>query len=674
MYQIKVIPYLLKFRRPAGTSRGVYTDHKVWYVLIRPKNDPSKWGIGECAPLHDLSSDASPDYETTLKSFCREIEKSGYLDKEKLRSYPSMLFGLETACLHLNKGRFSFYDTPFSKGESGITINGLIWMGDYKRMLEQIEEKMKTGFRCIKLKIGAIDFEEEIKLLQHIRRHFSAKEIELRVDANGAFKPNEALKKLTRLSELELHSIEQPIAAGQWEKMAYLADNTPLAIALDEELIGINNPEEKKKLLQTIQPQYIILKPSLHGGLSGCNEWIDFTDKLNIKWWITSALESNIGLNSIAQWCATFSNPLPQGLGTGGLYFNNIEMPLSIRKDKLFFDKEKEHPVYTEYYDFLADWNNNSPTLDVQTSGSTGTPKLIAVEKEKMIQSAKLTNSFLNLKAGDKALLCMPLQYIGAKMMVVRSLVGDLELIVRQPSGHPLADMDCELGFVAMTPQQVYNSLQIPQEKEKLKQIKNLIIGGAAINPALEKEIKSFPNAVYSTYGMTETLSHIALRRLNGSQASDYYVPFDCVRLSVSDKGTLIIQAPFASQTTITTNDVVELNADNSFRISGRVDNFINTGGVKIQIETVEDKLTTILEHPFAVTSIPDPKFGEAIVLLTEKELNSNETLTIKNILSKYEQPKYIIVTDTIPLTGNGKVDRTRSKQIAQISNLKSFE
>ena len=249
------------------------------------------------------------------------------------------LFGLETAIRHYHTGDWALWDTAFSRGETGIPINGLIWMGDFNKMLAQIETKMNVGFRCIKLKIGAINFEEELALLRHIRAHFSSNEIELRVDANGAFAPADAMEKLKRLSELDLHSIEQPIRAGQWEEMARLTSESPLPIALDEELIGCNTLVEKRKLLSAIRPQYIILKPSLHGGISGGNEWIAEAERQRIGWWITSALESNIGLNAIAQWCATFDNPLPQGLGTGLLFTDNVEMPLEIRKDCLWFDR-----------------------------------------------------------------------------------------------------------------------------------------------------------------------------------------------------------------------------------------------------------------------------------------------------------------------------------------------
>ena len=339
MYTIKIVPRRLHFKQPAGTSRGSYTTRDVWYLHLTSDKYPDRVGIGECAPLPKLSCDDMQGYESVLAHICNEVTEQGGFSVESLRDYPSILFGLETAFRHLERGCFELWDTPFSRGEVGIPINGLIWMGDYKKMLEQIEAKMAVGFRCIKLKIGAINFEEELALLRFIRSHFSAKEVELRVDANGAFAPADAMEKLKRLAELDLHSIEQPIRAGQWEDMARLTAETPLPIALDEELIGINIPERKQCLLDSVHPQYIILKPSLHGGMAGGNEWIREADKRNIGWWISSALDSNIGLNAIAHWCATFNNPLPQGLGTGALFTNNVDMPLEVRKDSLWYLK-----------------------------------------------------------------------------------------------------------------------------------------------------------------------------------------------------------------------------------------------------------------------------------------------------------------------------------------------
>lgn len=341
MYNIQITPRLLHFKQPAGTSRGVYNTRKVWYIEISSMENPSIKGIGECAPLPNLSCDDVPQYEEVLQQACGKVAREGNIPTESLRNYPSILFGLETALRHYETGSLALWDTPFSRGEAGIPINGLIWMGNFEEMYRQIEAKMEAGYRCIKLKIGAIDFDAELTLLKHIRSRFSVKDIELRVDANGAFSPAEAMHKLDALSKLDLHSIEQPIRAGQWEEMARLTARTPLPIALDEELIGHNIPEIKKELLSAIRPQYIILKPSLHGGICGSNEWIAEAEKQNIGWWVTSALESNIGLNAIAQWCATLHNALPQGLGTGQLFTDNIDLPLEIRKDCLWFCAEK---------------------------------------------------------------------------------------------------------------------------------------------------------------------------------------------------------------------------------------------------------------------------------------------------------------------------------------------
>ena len=341
MYNIQITPRLLHFKQPAGTSRGVYNTRKVWYIEISSMENPSIKGIGECAPLPNLSCDDVLQYEEVLQQACSRVAREGNIPTESLRNYPSILFGLETALRHYETGSLALWDTPFSRGEAGIPINGLIWMGNFEEMYRQIEAKMEAGYRCIKLKIGAIDFDAELTLLKHIRSRFSVKDIELRVDANGAFSPAEAMHKLDALSKLDLHSIEQPIRAGQWEEMARLTARTPLPIALDEELIGHNLPEIKKELLSAIRPQYIILKPSLHGGICGSNEWIAEAKKQNIGWWVTSALESNIGLNAIAQWCATLHNALPQGLGTGQLSTDNIDLPLEMRKDCLWFCAEK---------------------------------------------------------------------------------------------------------------------------------------------------------------------------------------------------------------------------------------------------------------------------------------------------------------------------------------------
>ncbi len=332
---------VLHFKQPAGTSRGVYTTRTIWLVHL---SEGEKTGVGECAPLPDLSCDAMPDdaYETKLRHFCELLTGDTPQDKvevlESMRPYPSMLFGLETALLNLKNGE-RLFDTPFSRGEEGIPINGLVWMGRYDEMLQRMEEKLEKGFRCVKLKIGAIDFDQELDLVKRIRDRFSFHEVELRLDANGAFKYEEALYKLELLSQYAIHSIEQPIRQGQWAYMAELCRESPLPIALDEELIGVNDPEMKSHMLNVIKPRYIILKPSLHGGMMGCREWIAAAKEQGIGSWITSALESNIGLNAIAQFASDVYGPqirMPQGLGTGQLFTDNIPLPLEIRGDQLW--------------------------------------------------------------------------------------------------------------------------------------------------------------------------------------------------------------------------------------------------------------------------------------------------------------------------------------------------
>lgn len=349
---IKIIPRTLHFKRPAGTSRGVLLQRKVWYLLCQSPLLPGQFGIGECAPLPGLSPELTPTFEKELLRATQTLEEIDHLHQIHLRAitpYSSIRFAVEMALMQLQRKGSWQENTPFGHGKAGISINGLIWMGNYPFMLKQIEEKLAAGFRCIKIKIGNIDFEQELTLLKRIRQEFSHNDVELRVDANGAFSPNEALEKLKRLSEWNIHSIEQPIAAGQWDRMAYLVHESPIPIALDEELIGIHTTEEKQILLQTIKPNYIILKPSLHGGIEGCEEWIHLMQLLHNKqkeehWWVTSALESNIGLNAIAQWTAQMRPSLPQGLGTGMLFTDNIEMPLQIRQDCLWFDPNGAFP------------------------------------------------------------------------------------------------------------------------------------------------------------------------------------------------------------------------------------------------------------------------------------------------------------------------------------------
>ena len=375
MYKIEISERTLHFKQPAGTSRGVYTTRHSYYLTLTSDEMPGIEGVGECATLPDLSCDAKPEYAVTLRQVCQMVEQMGRIPYDMIRAYPSITFGLETAFASFfdaakklleivpaegassssemlkQKGvsvpagmenLVDLYDSPFGRGEEGITINGLVWMGTYEEMLARLEEKLQAGFHCVKLKIGAIDFFKELDLIKRIRDVYTREQVELRVDANGGFLPENAMSQLEALAKYDIHSIEQPIKQHLWPIMAQLCRETPLPIALDEELIGVNVRSMKEALLDTIRPQYIILKPSLHGGIYGCNEWIQLADQRGIGSWITSALESNIGLHAIAHYAAKVYGPnvqMPQGLGTGQLFTDNIPMSLEIRGDKLFIVK-----------------------------------------------------------------------------------------------------------------------------------------------------------------------------------------------------------------------------------------------------------------------------------------------------------------------------------------------
>ncbi|REC49443.1 o-succinylbenzoate synthase [Chryseobacterium pennipullorum] len=333
--EAKYLKYLLQFKRPSGTSRGVLLDKETFILEI---SENGRKGTGECAVFRGLSFDDRSDYEEKLEWLCENISRAPEFLKEELKEFPSIWFGYEQAVLNLKYGDAIYFPSEFTAGKAAITINGLIWMGDADYMEEQIREKLDKGFHCIKLKIG-VDWKSEHTILQKLRRKFSEDQLELRVDANGGFSTEEAKVVLQQLADLHIHSIEQPIKAGNWNDMAALCKETPTPIALDEELIGITDPLEKKKLLQTIQPQYIILKPALVGGFAGSDEWISLAEEQEIGWWITSALESNIGLNAIAQYTFTKKNPMPQGLGTGALFVNNFESSLDLRNELLWFKK-----------------------------------------------------------------------------------------------------------------------------------------------------------------------------------------------------------------------------------------------------------------------------------------------------------------------------------------------
>lgn len=325
-----------------------------------------------------------------------------------------------------------------------------------------------------------------------------------------------------------------------------------------------------------------------------------------------------------------------------------------------------QSPFHQQLLLFLREWFSPDKTISLQTSGSTGLPKQITVRKEQMVQSALMTCDFFQLKENEKAILCLPLDYIAGKMMMVRAIVGELDLWPVIPSGHPLAEAAMPFDFAAMVPLQVYNALQSPEEKQRLSQIRRVIIGGGAIDPQLEEALKELPNAIYSTYGMTETISHIALRKINGEDASGYYTPLPGVNLKLSEEQTLIIHAPHVANETIATNDIGEIRSDGLFRILGRKDNVINTRGIKVQAEEVEKILRPSIKGNFAITAVPHPRLGEAVVLLIEPTNNPDALKRkIEKLLPRYQQPLHILVVEAVPQTGSGKTDRAATKKLA---------
>lgn len=331
------IKHNLIFKKQAGTSRGVLLEKPSWFLILEQNG---KQGIGECSILPKLSLEKETDLSPIFETICTEIHLGENALMDKWAHYPAVKFAIEMAFMDLQFGdEKQFYQTPFYNNQQGIQTNGLIWMGSKTEMLSQVDEKIAQGYACVKLKIGAINWDDEIDILKHIRSKYGKNKIELRVDANGAFDPDTALDKLQQLAKLDIHSIEQPIKAGQWDKMAELCLKTPIPIALDEELITVRDKHKRNDLLKKINPQYIILKPSLVGGFKDSEHWIELANIYNIGWWATSALESNIGLNAIAQWTSKMQTSMPQGLGTGSLFTNNIISPLKIIGDKLVYTK-----------------------------------------------------------------------------------------------------------------------------------------------------------------------------------------------------------------------------------------------------------------------------------------------------------------------------------------------
>jgi o-succinylbenzoate synthase len=338
MFRLEIIKKRFDFVFPAGTSRGVLHDKHSWFLKLTDNERPGVTGWGECSPVWGLSPENETGLEKKLTELSQRIEQFDFFLRTGLAEFPSIRFALETALIDfMHGGKQICFETPFTSGKTGIVINGLVWMNTPENALADARKKIESGFNCIKLKIGVYDWNEEEKIIQSLRNEFNA-DIEIRVDANGAFDFEQAKKVMERLAKYNVHSIEQPIKPGQIENIAKLSAEKSTPVALDEELIGKITPEQKNELLAAIKPSYIVIKPSLAGGFSATREWIDAAKKNNLAWWVTSMLETNLGLNAIAQYVATLNPVLPQGLGTGKIYSNNILSPLSVEKNKLYFN------------------------------------------------------------------------------------------------------------------------------------------------------------------------------------------------------------------------------------------------------------------------------------------------------------------------------------------------
>lgn len=699
----------LLFKLPAGTSRGVMRSRKLWYVEVSCKlKGKTYWGIGECAPLSGLSCDDCANYETILSQACIAWERDRVMPRERLIDFPSILMGFETAERSLlgsisEKGAYALWNSSFFATDDGIRINGLVWMGTAEEMEKRMEEKLRAGFGCVKLKIGAIDFERELSLIRSLRERYTPAQVELRLDANGAFPPAQALERLHRLAPFGIHSIEQPIRAGQWDAMRDLCEKSPIPIALDEELIGVNRINEKEALLDMIRPQYIILKPSLHGGFSGCAEWERLADARNIDLWYTSALESNVGLNSIAQWASRYSceHPsgtsdcepeitvrdlnLPQGLGTGQLFVENYAaLPLYVEGERLYFRSKLER-FEREISRFREIWfDEKTSKVSLQTSGSTGVPQRIDVEKGAMRASAMRTLRALRLKEGDRALLCLPVAYVAGKMMLVRAWEGKLSLEIVPPSLHPFALLTEAPDFVALTPAQAAASYGVEAERRLMEKTRCILLGGGKVDEQLEAQLQSCRGEVWSSYGMTETLSHISLRHLNGSEREEGYRPLEGVSIKVNGEGCLVIADQLLGIEQLVTHDLAEIAEDGTFVVHGRTDNVVNSGGLKLHLEDLEEKLRT-LPFRLAMTSLPDAILGEALVLLVEASPSARELCKdkgedlllnvevlpsaplfslLRTHLSPHCVPKRAFLVESIPTTETGKPARARIRDL----------
>ena len=628
--EIEVIKRPLIFKKPAKTSRDTLREKPCYLIKVTNSDGITVWG--ECSLIPGLSHETENDAVAELK----RISEGTTLNLDDVPiELPSVRFAVEMLIQKLNDYR---PQTPFTKGENGLDINGLVWMADAEGMLKQVIELKSRGFKTIKLKIGALNFDEEIEVLKNVRLICPYPEYTIRLDANGAWR-DDAIDKLKMLTPFNIHSVEQPVAQGQLELLAQVCDQSPIKIALDEELIGIFSTEEMEQVLDKSNPDYIIIKPSLLGGLENAEKWISIAEQRGIGWWSTSALESNIGLQVIADWTSQMMSKRPlfegvSGLGTGSLFENNtggelvvdngqtfytphptIEVEgrkwsLDINGSNEFIDDDLRPKWSDGIADFLDFWFNTSYPLECQTSGSTGLPKLISHSRDSVIYSATRTLEFFDLCKGARILHALPMHFIAGKMMLARGVIGRLNIIAIDPKIN--TSWFGPIDFTALTPHQL-TKLHTPIEGK-------ILLGGSPVPDTLSNNSGN----IYEGYGMTETLTHVAIKKVNDQT----FEALPGVSFSVSNSGNLIISDPKRGFRNLETDDIVELHSSKSFSWVGRSSDIINSGGIKFNPIYLEAKLSNVLTSDYALYGIPHTELGTSIELRidipepTESQLN----------------------------------------------------
>ena len=665
---IEFIRHPLEFKKPAQTSRDTLTFKPSFFLTIR--NNEGRTGVGECSLIPGLSLES----ESEAEEYLERLTRTDSIDLDAVpKTLPAVRFAVETALI-------DFYRDGSEKWKGGIPINGLVWMGSQESMLKQVDELVDKGFKTIKLKVGTLPFHEELEMLEAIRSKCPKGEFTIRIDANGAFGKDvgdglSALDKLKALEHLCLHSIEQPIPAGRLSQMKELCENSPIPIALDEELIGVHQRKERIDLLKKLKPAYIVLKPSLIGGLESAKEFVDIANDLGIGWWATSALESNVGLAAISEWTTTvISQDMAQGLGTGSLFTNNTDSTLFISEGKLYshsdhskpsflycagqsfelseegarkFKDNLQRPLWTEgVAEVLEVWFNNSTTsLIFTTSGSSGSAREITHSREALISSAKATLEFFDLGEGDRLAMAMPIDFVAGRMMLIRAIVGGCDIEIAEPKARPVFEKP--IDFLSLTPHQCTSLLP------SFPQVKKLLLGGGAVSEKLKRQLP-VEVEVWEGFGMTETITHIALRKISQEATTAIHTPFSNfpftalpgVSFKTSETRQLIINAPTRNVTGLVTDDVVELLSSTSFRWIGRVSQIINSGGIKVNPEFVEREIRGIMEPlncEYIVLGRPNDLLGEIVVLKIEHEglPKSVETKILDEISSLNHLPPH---------------------------------